>query len=131
MSDPVVVCADAVPSLLTSGGFPGLITGGGPPFQPDRFGRDEYIYIARGPEMTLKIGYSASPVRRVRQLCVTGEHRLLVAMTRGNRKRENRLHALLGHERVGSERYRGPDSELLVAMIAAHGRRAASKASAA
>jgi hypothetical protein len=126
----VVVHCDEVPGLLMRAGFPWAIVDGWPPFEADQFGREEYLYIARGPEMTLKIGYSTNPSRRIRQLSTNGEHRLLVVMPRGNRKRENRLLALLQHERVMGEWFRGPDSELLLAMIAAHGL-AASKSEAA
>ncbi len=85
----------------------------------------EWLYLARGPERTVKIGYSHLPRQRVRalMLCdraaqfgVAGEQRLRVIL-RGTKLQERALHTLVSHERVGGEWFRGPDTELLLALF--------------
>jgi hypothetical protein len=89
------------------------------------------LYIARGPGMTIKIGRAACPAGRIERFAepgqqriilarigASGRHRLLLQVSRGNGRRERTLHRALAHERVDGEWFRGPDSELLLAVLA-------------
>lgn len=89
------------------------------------------LYLARGPSMTLKIGVAYHVPKRVRQLnqekqsarigawlgVPCGPHRLILAIRPGNIRGERHLMKLVAHERVRTEWFRGPDSELLISAL--------------
>ena len=133
--------ADDVPAALSSFPLPP-----GWEWPPEKEpGRSWFeLYVARGPNRTVKIGRSGTPIERMRQLSQwvqkqsigvrlggEGDHRLIVTIPNGDARRERALLRLVHHEQVSGEWSRGPDSELLIATLASYGLHSAAKASAA
>jgi hypothetical protein len=76
-----------------------------------------FIYFAR-VGFALKIGRSERPSRRIRDLSAGGEpHRLMLVIADAIPADELGIHRILQAERIGSERFRGAKTEMLLAAL--------------